>query len=809
MSEQDRGAKMSGFGQGDDARLRWMSKVFMDAADPILIEDLDGRVVEMNQEAERSYGWSRDSLIGKPILVIVPIERHDQARDLLVKVKSGEAVRNVEGLRQSKDGGIRSVLLTLSLLRDDEGQPTGIASIAKDITDHKAAEKQLRSMSRVFMEAADPILIEDLKGFVLEMNREAEQTYGWSRDELLGKPIRTLVPESRHDQALELLALCRAGEDVRNIEGVRITKTGEEVPVLLTLSLLRDDEDRPVGIASLAKDISAQKAVENELRDYRDHLEILVAQRTQELEVVNTQLADAKQSADAANQAKSAFLANMSHELRTPMNAIIGYSEMLVEEAEEMNLDSFKSDLKRIHTAGLHLLALINDVLDLSKIEAGKMDVYLESFDLGVLIDDVVSTVGSLVQKNGNELVVERCGELGIVKADLTKLRQSLFNLISNAAKFTKNGLITLRVARSSDDVDGDFVTYSVSDSGIGIPPDKIDGLFEEFTQADASTTRDFGGTGLGLTITKRFCEMMGGTISVESESGKGSTFTIQLPAEVLEPVESDTLAPVRTAPVRTESGPIPEGSCILVIDDDPNARDLIRRSLESEGYLVAVAGSADEGLSLARELQPRMITLDVLMPGKDGWSVLRDLKAEPKLRDIPVVMISMIEGSEMGFALGATDYLSKPVDREHLRALLLRHGVAPKTGQILVVDDEAETRGLLRRILEKGGYEVAEAVHGRDALDRVRERLPDLILLDLMMPVMDGFEFIGELRKVEAWRDVPVIVSTAKDLTADERAELSGMVEGVLQKTACSLKSLMDHVRSVLDTQSSTNITP
>jgi len=277
-------------------------------------------------------------------------------------------------------------------------------------------EARLRWTSKVFMEAADPILIEDLHGCVIELNREVERSYGWSRDELLGKPIRTLVPEERHDQALELLALCKAGEDVRNVEGVRKTKAGKEVPVLLTLSLLRDDDDHPVGIASIAKDISVQKAAEKELCEYRDHLEELVAQRTAELEVVNTQLGDAKRSADDANTAKSAFLANMSHELRTPMNAIIGYSEMLMEEADEMELDGFAQDLERIHGAGRHLLALINDVLDLSKIEAGKMEFFLESFDLGQLIDDVASTVDSLVQKNRNQLEVDIHGDLGIVK---------------------------------------------------------------------------------------------------------------------------------------------------------------------------------------------------------------------------------------------------------------------------------------------------------------------------------------------------------------------------------------------------------
>jgi PAS domain S-box-containing protein len=875
-----------------EEKLRTLSKVFMESADPILIEDLDGKVIEMNQEAERSYGWERDRLIGMPIIVIVPAECHDQARELLRRCKAGDDVRNVEGMRQTLGGEVRSVLLTLSLLRDDEGNPTGVASIAKDITAQKADEEQMRSMSKVFMEAADPILIEDLNGNVTEMNQEAERAYGWSRSELIGKPIRTLVPDDRHTQALEILARCRAGLEVRNVEGLRRTKQGGIVPVLLTLSLLRDDDDRPIGIASLAKDITEQKIAESKLRTMskvfmeaadpiliedrdglvldmnqeaeraygwnrseligkpirtlvpeerhsqandlltrckqgdtvrnveglrqtkwggvvpvlltlsilRDDEEQLIgiaslAKDITDQKAVEQALADAKHAADEANQAKSSFLANMSHELRTPMNAIIGYSEMLIEEATDDGHDSYIGDLQKIHGAGRHLLALINDVLDLAKIESGKMDLYLEPIDLDTLIDDVASTVDALIQKKHNELVVERVGELGTVTADLTKVRQMLFNLISNAAKFTENGKITLAVSRIDGD-DEDLVEYAVSDDGIGIPADKIDSLFDEFSQVEATTARDYGGTGLGLPITKRFCEMMGGSIEVTSVPGQGSTFAIRLPAVIVDDTVSDAERPAAQQPEA-----LPEGRCVLVIDDEPNARDLIRRALEREGHPVAVASSGEEGLALARQLEPRLITLDAVMPGKDGWAVLRELKEDPRLRNIPVIMISMLDGSDMGFALGATDYLTKPVEREHLLDVLKRHGVAPATGRVLVVDDEAETRERFRRILEKEKCDVLEATNGREALEVIDGEPPDLILLDLMMPVMDGFAFMHELRKVEAWREIPVIVATAKDLTAEERAELSGTVESIVQKNPCSMDDLMAQARATLAT--------
>jgi len=399
-------------------------------------------------------------------------------------------------------------------------------------------------------------------------------------------------------------------------ESVRIASVQHELSLLANVmlvvgTLLSGAMALSAYLAQKSNQRAKQLAHANQLLEaHGENLESLVAERTKELVQSRTE-------AESADRAKSTFLANMSHELRTPMNAIIGYSEMLMEEAEDIEGDCFTPDLERINGAGRHLLALINDILDLSKIEAGKMALHLESFDLDGLIDDVASTVESLVKTKGNELVIERRGELGAVKADLTKLRQVLFNLLSNAAKFTEEGRITLCVSRSAR-ADGDWIVYSVSDSGIGIPADKLGHLFEEFSQVDTSTTRDYGGTGLGLAITKRFSEMMGGTVAVESQPGQGSTFTIRLPAEVLE-----IAAPGAAASGSAESDVPPVGSCILVIDDDAASLDLIQRSLERDGHRVAVASSGDEGLRLARELKPVLITLDVLMPGKDGWAVL------------------------------------------------------------------------------------------------------------------------------------------------------------------------------------------
>jgi adenylate cyclase len=513
-----------------------------------------------------------------------------------------------------------------------------------------------------------------------------------------------------------------------------------------------------------------------------------------ELKRREEEVAAARDEAMQATQVKSQFLASMSHELRTPLNAIIGYSEMLYEEAEDMGQVRFLSDLVKIREAGKHLLSLINDVLDLSKIEAGKMDIRVEEFEVADLLAQVQSVIEPLMTKNANTLVVDCVPGLGMMRSDQTKLRQNLLNLLSNAARFTDGGRITL-AARRVGASDGALVQFEVADTGIGMTPEQLDELFQAFSQARSSISRDYGGTGLGLAITRHFCRLLGGDVTVESTPAQGSTFTMTLPA-VCPAARPEVAASTAR---RTRAGAL---GTVLIIDDEKPAHDLLERELSSAGYDIVHAAGGREGLKLAKQARPDVITLDIIMPDLDGWSVLKALKADPELCDIPVVLVTIMRDRDLGFALGAADYITKPLDREVLMRVVGRHVRGDGRAQVLVVDDDPKTRDMLRRTLQKAGWTVAEATNGCEAIEALERAKPALVLLDLTMPGMDGFELLERLHRHETWREVPVIVVTAKDLTPDDVDRLNGRVAEVLQKGAYQRRDLVCDIQAIIARQ-------
>ena len=539
---------------------------------------------------------------------------------------------------------------------------------------------------------------------------------------------------------------------------------------------------------------------------YRWHIVRAVAQRDREGTVTgwigtNTDIDDrkraefdlaaAKRTAEEANVAKSTFIANMSHELRTPLSAIIGYSEMLREDMEDgAKAADLAPDMQKIEGNARHLLGLINDVLDLSKVESGKMEVYIEAFEVGAAVQEVAETVATLMGKRGNSLTLDLAPDLGTIRSDLTKVRQMLLNLLGNAAKFTEGGVITLSVRREGSDGGDGQVVFRVSDTGIGMTPEQVAKLFQRFQQADSSTTRRFGGTGLGLSLTKAFADILGGNVEVESRDGHGSCFTVRLPSTYAAAPES------HDAPA---SGSNPAGSTsdatrdlVLVIDDDLSQRELMTRFLQKEGFHARTAADGEEGLRLARELRPRAILLDVMMPGLDGWSVLSTLKADPDLLDIPVVMVTFADQRGLAASLGAADYVMKPVRWDRFQSVMDRF--RPPEGTALVIDDDADTRNRLRTFLVKAGWDVAEAENGQVGLDHVAKSRPKVILLDLTMPVMDGFTFLQRLRERPDCDDVPVVVLTARDLTRNDRRRLAGANQ-ILHKGDLSLRSVAERL--------------
>ena len=512
-------------------------------------------------------------------------------------------------------------------------------------------------------------------------------------------------------------------------------------------------------------------------------LEEKVSQRTSELQATNQELA-------RANKLKSEFLANVSHELRTPLSAIIGFSQILLDGIDGPVNEEQLQDIVQVNKSGQSLLALINQILDLSKIEAGKMELTLERVALPGLITAVLESISPLAQGKGLRIDTRFAPGLPAVEADASRLKQILINLLSNAVKFTDRGHIEV-IAQPS----GRMVRIAVKDTGIGISTESQKLIFEEFVQGDGSSTRRHGGTGLGLSIVRKLVEMHGGAITVISEPGMGSTFTFTVPAWA---AGQGAASPLQLRPLRRPNQGLP-GTAILVVDDDPSVRQLIARHLEQAGWKTVQASNATDALQLARESRPILITLDIMMPDASGWWVLEKLKEDPQTAGIPVLVVTIVEDQRLVFALGASDYLGKPYDRGALIAKI--HRLLPELDgkRVLVVDDDPEARAMLAKILKEERAEVVVASGGAEALGMIAQASPDLVLLDLMMPGMSGFEVVARLRAQPAGASIPVMIVSAKELTADDVLTLNGHVQRFVAKGSIEPEGLTNAVRQLL----------
>ncbi len=763
-----------------EARVRQseeMSRVLLESTgEGIYGVDLSGNCTFANPACARLLGYDDpQELLGRPTHELFHGRRTDGAAypredcPIYRAMADGRGVAVDNEVFWRRDGRpIPVEYRSYPVLHD--GRKVGGVVTFVDVTRRRRDEESMRLRESALRAIGQGVFITDPKRAdepITYVNAAFEELTGYSWREVRGREL-TFLRGADTDPAA-VAALDRAFRDGTDhtAELLLYRKDGTSFWATASISPVTD-AGQVTHFVGVLTDVTGRKRWEESLRQ-------------------------AKEAAEAANVAKSQFLANMSHELRTPLNAVIMYSELLQEEAEDRGLVETVPDLEKIRAAGKHLLGLVNGVLDLSKVEAGKMDLYLETFDVAGMAREVAGTIEPLAQKRSNVLEVSLDPGLGQMRADLTKVRQVLFNLLSNACKFAEHGKVGLSAAREQS-AEGSRIVFRVTDTGIGMSPEQLAQLFRPFFQADASTTRKYGGTGLGLAISRHFCQMMGGDIEAASEPGRGTTFTVRLPAQVPS-AAAPAPAPVE-APMPPTNGAVGGGPAVLVIDDDPTMREMLTRFLAAEGFRPVTATTGKEGLDLAARVAPAVILLDVMMPQMDGWSVLGALKADPKLAAVPVIMLTVLEDKSLGYLLGAAEFLTKPVEWDRLSAALHKYRADKSTPAVLIVEDDAQTREGLRRALERDGWTVAEAENGKVGLRHIDAAVPELVLLDLMMPEMDGFEFLDELRRRPQGQRVPVVVLTAKELTAEERQRLHGSVRRVLQKGAVNRDELLREIR-------------
>jgi len=632
---------------------------------------------------------------------------------------------------------------------------------------HRMQEKMSASkrlLDDFFQHSNVAMKVKDKSGRITHINEAAVKLMGRPANELLGKTVDVVAtPET---------ALLINKHDHEVMEGKRITACEEHVSylggsytLLTTRFPVTDARGAVAGIGVMSMDITQRMHMEQSLRM-------------------------AKAEAESANQAKSLFLANMSHELRTPLNSIIGLSELTFEQAEEREDNETAEIMQRVVNAGRHLLSLINDILDISRVESGRIELQAEVVHVRTLLESVIHSMGTLARANGNKLLLEVAPNVGLASIDVTRLRQVLLNLIGNAIKFTRNGEVKVAVSCRDDQLH-----VAVSDTGIGMTTEQMERIFEPFEQADRSIARRFGGSGLGLTISRQLLSLMRGRIDVMSDIQSGSVFTVTLPVGDVDNAEAHRKSTANDNVSARGRNPV-----VLVVDDDSDACELIRNALQRDGINVVSAASGHEALALTRTLRPAVMVLDILLGDMSGWDVLAAIRADPEHAELPVILCTVTDPDQRTGVLGVVEHLTKPFDRDHLSHLVQRFVGDAKGSSLLVVDDDDFYRDSIANLLRQAGHQVETAPNGEHALTIMRNRPPDLLLLDMVMPGMDGLAVIEAMRIDPALAPVPIMLVTAADITPEISRSLYERAVLLVRKGESDVKGVVQHVHQLLD---------
>ncbi|HEY1525340.1 MAG TPA: response regulator [Candidatus Angelobacter sp.] len=750
-----------------------------------------GHVASWNQGAERIKGYRQDEIVGRHFSCFYRQEELASGypeRELQTAALVGRCEE--EGWRVRKDGSQFWANVVITPLKDENGTLRGFSKITRDITERKAAEELLHESEerhrKLFDNNPHPIWVFDREtlGF-LEVNSAAVRKYGYSPAEFMTMTIKDIRPTEEIPALLESVAHIRDGNEKVGDWKHRL-KDGSIIDVEIT-SYALNFSGRPAEVV-VAVDISQKKRDEAEKTKFMDSLAL-----------ANRQLELRNREVEQATKLKSKFLASMSHELRTPLNAIVGFSGLLADGTAGGMNDKQKRFVAHIKDGAHHLLQLINDILDLSKIEAGQLEIRCEDFQVKDALPEVLSTIRPLAMAK-NILVHHDLTAPYSIYADRVRFKQILYNLLSNAVKFTPDGGQVVINYSEQDE----HICISVADTGIGIRVEDQQVIFEEFRQIDGDGAHE--GTGLGLAITKRLVEQQGGLIWLESEFGKGTRFSFTLPAGSVQSQVASEFAPRMQSPAGPGSGKMP---LILIVDDEVPAREILASYLEPEGFRVEIACSAAEAVAKARELQPDAITLDILMPNSNGFEALLSLKSAPDTANIPIIVVSILDQQKMGFALGAADYLIKPVDKGLLLQTIRKYTqpLASAESLILIVDDDPLTLDLLETTLHSAGYKTETALSGKAALATLAHTRVSGILLDLVMPEMDGFEVLEHVKHDAALKEIPVIILTAKSLTEEDVALLKRQAQALFRKDGAWKEGLMATLGRVIGDRKPENL--